>query len=62
MCLIRLKDYNINFNKVKLYIYRNKHTGCGLSRPCLACLHMIKLFNISNIYYTTENGYTYEQL
>ena len=62
-CLNQIKHLNINFAKVKLYIYRiRKDQPFGLSRPCPSCMAAIKDLGIRDIYYTTNDGYSYERL
>ena len=62
-CLNQIKHLNINFAKVKLYIYRiRKDQPYGLSRPCPSCMAAIKDLGIRDIYYTTNDGYSYERL
>ena len=53
----------INFSKVKLYIYRSrKDQEYGLSRPCPSCMAAIKDLGIKHIYYTTNDGFAYEEM
>lgn len=62
-CINQLKHLNINFSKVKLYIYRiRKDQPFGLARPCPSCMAAIKDLGIREIYYTTDDGYSYERL
>ena len=62
-CLNQLKGLNINFSKVKLYIYRiGNDCEHRISRPCPSCMAAIKDMGIKNIYYTTNEGYSYEHL
>ena len=62
-CLNQIKHLNINFAKVKLYIYRiRKDQPYGLSRPCPSCMAAIKDLGIGDVYYTTNDGYVYEKL
>ena len=62
-CLNQIKNLNINFQKVKLYIYRiRKDQPFGLSRPCPSCMAAIKDLGIRDIYYTTNDGFSYEYL
>lgn len=62
-CINQLKNLDINFSKVKLYIYRiRKDQPFGLARPCASCMAAIKDLGIRNIYYTTNDGYSYEHL
>ena len=62
-CLSQIKDIDINFSKVKLYIYRIRNDQpFGLSRPCPSCMAAIKDLGIKDIYYTTNDGYAYERL
>lgn len=60
MCLNKLPN-DIQYNKVKLYIYRvRKDIPHGMSRPCAACMERIKKLGIKEIYYTTDDGYAKE--
>ena len=62
-CINQLKHLNINFSKVKLYIYRTrKDIVCGMARPCASCMQAIRDLGIREIYYTTNDGYSYEKL
>ena len=62
-CINQLKHLNINFSKVKLYIYRiRKDQPFGIARPCPSCMAAIKDLGIRDIYYTTNDGYVYERL
>lgn len=62
-CINQLKGLNINFSKVKLYIYRiGNDRDFRMARPCPSCMAAIKDFGIRDIYYTTNDGYVYERL
>jgi deoxycytidylate deaminase len=62
-CILSIKNLDINFSKVKLYIYREDKSGhTALSRPCQACMHAIKDLGIKEVNYTTYNGYVKEKL
>lgn len=62
-CLNQLKNLDVNFAKVKLYIYRiRKDQPYGLARPCPACMAAIKDFGIKDIFYTTNDGFSHEHL
>ena len=62
-CINQIKHLNINFSKVKLYIYRiRKDQPYGMARPCPSCMAAIKDLGIRDIYYTTNEGYSYERL
>lgn len=62
-CINQIKSLNINFSKVKLYIYRiRQDQPFGLARPCPSCMAAIKDLGIKNIYYTTNDGYSFEHL
>lgn len=62
-CINQIKHLDINFSKVKLYIYRiRKDQPFGLSRPCPSCMAAIKDLGVRDIYYTTNDGYSYERL
>lgn len=60
-CLLQIREMDIDFNKVELYIYREDRNGnLSMCRPCKACMKMIDTLGIKNIYYTTNNGYAKE--
>lgn len=62
-CINQIKYLNINFSKVKLYIYRiRKDQPYGLARPCPSCMAAIRDLGIRDIYYTTNDGYSYEYI
>lgn len=62
-CLNSIRHLNINFAKVKLYIYRIRNDRPhGISRPCPSCMAAIKDLGIRHIYYTTNDGFGYERL
>lgn len=62
-CLNSIRHLDINFSKVKLYIYRiRKDQPFGLSRPCPSCMAAIKDLGIRDIYYTSNDGYVYERI
>lgn len=56
---------NIDWSKVKIYIYRicpGKKYKKGLAKPCAACQQMLKDYGVRHIYYTTDDSYAYERL
>ena len=62
-CLNQIKHLNINFSKVKLYIYRiRKDQPFGMARPCPSCMAAIRDLGVRNIFYTTNDGYAHEKL
>ena len=63
MCINKIKNLDIDFNKVTLYIYReNKNSELAICKPCKACQKAIKDLGIKTIYYTINNGYRKECL
>lgn len=62
-CINSIKHLNINFARVKLYIYRvRKDQPFGMSRPCPSCMAAIRDLGIRDIYYTTNMGYGHEKM
>lgn len=62
-CINQIKNLNIDFSKVRLYIYRiRKDQPFGLSRPCPSCMAAIKDIGIRDIYYTANDGYVHERI
>lgn len=62
MCLLSIKNMDLKWNKVSLYVFRSCAKGYGMARPCAACMEAIKEFGIKNIYYTTDDGFASEKL
>ena len=62
-CINSIKHLDINFTKIKLYIYRIRNDQpFGLSRPCPSCMAAIKDLGIRDIYYTSNDGYVHERI
>lgn len=62
-CIASIRKLDVDFGKVKLYVYRERTLGGkGLSRPCAACMAAIKDLGIKDIYYTTDDGFVYEKV
>lgn len=62
-CINQIKHLNINFSKVKLYIYRIRNDQpYKTTRPCPSCMAAIKDLGIQHIYYTTNDGFAYERV
>lgn len=62
-CLNSIRYLDINFSKVKLYIYRKrKSMKYGICRPCPSCMAAIKDLGIKHVYYTTDEGFVYERM
>ncbi|WP_374047979.1 deaminase [uncultured Thomasclavelia sp.] len=62
-CLNQIKHLNVNFSKIKLYIYRiRKDQPFGMARPCPSCMAAIRDLEIKDIYYTSNDRYVHEKL
>lgn len=62
-CINQLKHFDINFSKVKLYIYRiRSDRPYGMARPCPSCMAAIRDLGIRDIYYTANDGFSHERL
>lgn len=62
-CLNQIRHLDINFTKVKLYIYRIcRDQPYGLARPCPSCMAAIKDLGIRDVYYTGNDGFVYEKI
>lgn len=58
-----IRYLDINFSKVKLYIYRKRKSAkYGICRPCPSCMAAIKDLGIKHVYYTTDEGFVYERM
>lgn len=62
-CLNSIKMLDIDFSRVKLYIYRKRRDQeYGLARPCPSCMRAIMDLGILDIYYTTNYGFCHEKV
>ena len=62
-CLSKIRYLDIDFSKVRLYIYREHKNGVkAMARPCSACRKMIKDMGVKEVWYTTEDGFAYEYM
>lgn len=62
-CLNSVKDMDVRWSKVKLYIYRQRRDiPHGIARPCKACMAAIIDLGIQDVYYTTDEGFAYEKI
>jgi deoxycytidylate deaminase len=52
---------DIDLHLAKIYVYRETTLGLGMARPCVICAPALKYHKISNIYYTTTEGFAYEK-
>ena len=56
-----MNSKNIEWSKVKLYIYRELKDGTKANaRPCPSCQRLIRDLGIKKIFYTSDNGYIQE--
>ena len=63
MCLSKIKYLDIDFSKVRLYVYREHKNGhLAMARCCPSCLAAAKELGIETIAYTTPDGYAIEKL
>ncbi len=60
MVVQKIKDLDIEFSQVKIYIYRGKEFP-RLSKPCMACEKALRDLGIRKIFYTGDNSYIYEK-
>lgn len=62
-CINSIRHLDINFSKVKLYVYRKRlDSQYGIARPCPSCMSAIKDLGIKHIYFTTNDGYAYQKI
>lgn len=60
-----IKDSNIDWSRVKVFIYRickKDKDKSALARPCPSCMAYMKKLGIKHIYYTTLDGPVHEVL
>ena len=62
-CLSMIKEQNVNFRDIELYIIRlRRDRDYGLARPCAACMNFIMNKGIRKIYYSTNVSFAFESL
>ena len=62
-CINQLRHLNVNYTKVKLYIYRiSNDKPFRMCRPCPSCMAAIKDLGIRDVYYTTNDGFVHERI
>ena len=60
-CLNQIKNLDIDFSKVKLFIYReDAQKNIRICKPCGACERAIRDLGIKKVYYTDTNKYVRE--
>lgn len=61
-CVNQIKNLDIDFSKVKLFIYRedDAHNNTRICKPCGACERAIRDLGIRTVYYTDTNKYIRE--
>lgn len=61
-CLNQIKNLDIDFNKVKLFVYReDDKKNIRICKPCGACERAIRDLGIKMVYYTDTNKYVREE-
>lgn len=61
-CVNQIKNLDIDFSKVKLFIYReDNHKNMRICKPCGACERAIRDLGIKRVYYTDTNKYIREE-
>ena len=62
-CLSMIKEQNVNFRDIELYIIRlRRDRDYGLARPCAACMNFIMNKGTRKIYYSTNVSFAFESL
>ena len=58
-------EQSIDWRAVRVYVYRicrGKRLGHGMAKPCPACMAALRDKGIKHIYYTTDDGFVYEEV
>jgi len=62
-CILRTKNLDVDWGKVKVFIYREHKNGIKApASPCQACRKALSDKGIKHLYYTGENSIIYERL
>ena len=59
MVINKIKHLDINFGKVKLFVWRGSHAP-RLAKPCAACERALRDLGIKHIYYTGNDSFVEE--
>ena len=59
MVINKIRYLDIDFSRVKLFIWRGKHSPL-LSKPCAACERAIRDLGINKVFYTGNNSFVNE--
>lgn len=59
MVINKIKYLDINFNKVKFFVWRGKDMP-RISKPCAACEQALRDLGIKHVYYTGNNSFVEE--
>lgn len=49
-------------NATVFVVRKDGHNNFAMARPCPACLHVMSMFGVKTIIYSTENGFIKENL
>lgn len=63
--LIPLRNLDVDWSKVSVFIYRMSRDGktkSAYARPCKGCMAYMKKLGIKHIYYTASDTYVHEVL
>lgn len=52
----------VDWKKVKVYVVRVREKDFGLARPCPACMAALREMGVRNFYYSTDDGFAYEEV
>lgn len=58
-------EQNIDWRDVRVYVYRfrrDERLSQALARPCPACMAALRDKGVKHIYYSTDDGFAYEEL
>ncbi len=60
-CLLKLKNKQI-LKHCQMYVYRESLDGqLQMCRPCKGCQRILRSFGLSDVYYTSPEGFHFEQ-
>ncbi len=62
IALSKIRYMDIDWKKVRIYVFRDTKDGYLLARPCVACMSLIKQLGIHKIFYSTYESFIEEEI
>lgn len=61
MAISKIKNLDIDFSKVEIFVYRKNVFGVAMAKPCASCEKCLRDMGIKRVHYTGNNSYVNER-